>query len=150
MKYFKFLIINIIAFATLFFLFSLLFPGQVITSKTVTINVNKQKVKEKIAAIENWKNWNSFLKNIEADKNNLTQTDTVYFIAQNNNEEKWQTQFIFFAEQENTTLLNWAITQKLPWYQPWKKFSAMVLNKEVAAIMDTSLNNFKTQIELER
>ena len=46
MKHFKFLIINIVAFGSLFFLISLLFPGHVVTAKTVSIATNVLKAAE--------------------------------------------------------------------------------------------------------
>jgi hypothetical protein len=147
MKHFKFLIINIIAFSLLFFFFSLLFPGQVVTSNTISINAPKGKVKEKILATENWKDWTQFIKANDVERQNWNYMDTMIFSVENNHHTDLNTQFVFYTEQNNSTLLNWAIIEKLPWYKPWKKFSAMVLDKQVAAVMDTSLVKFKAQIE---
>jgi len=147
MKHFKFLLINIVAFSLLFFLFSLLFPSQVVTSKTVSINAAKEKVKQKILASTDWKDWNTAVKDVSAERDNWEHMDTMNFSVENNNYLQLHAQFIFYTEQDNATLLNWVLIEKLPWYKPWKKFSAMILNKHVAAIMDTSLNNLKVQIE---
>jgi hypothetical protein len=147
MKHFKFLIINIIAFSLLFFFFSLLFPGQVVTSKTISINVPEEKVKEKILATQNWKEWTPLIKANNRERQNWIYMDTMIFSVENNHHTDLSTQFVFYTEQGNSTLLNWAVIEKLPWYKPWKKFSAMVLGKQVAAVMDTSLAKFKAQIE---
>jgi len=69
------------------------------------------------------------------------------FSFENRNHDQLKTQFNIYQEQTNSVLLSWALIEKLPWYKPWKKFSAMILSKEVAAVMDSSLNSFKTQIE---
>ncbi|MGF2414184.1 MAG: hypothetical protein ACQUYJ_17765, partial [Ferruginibacter sp.] len=69
------------------------------------------------------------------------------FTFENNHQDVLQSQFNIYQEQTNAVLLNWALIEKLPWYKPWKKFSAMVLSKQVAVVMDSSLNNLKMQIE---
>ncbi len=147
MKYFKFLLINIIAFSSLLFLFSLLFPSQVVTSKTVSITGTKEKVKEKLCNTADWKNWNVFIKESSVERNMLYNSDTMYFSFENNGHKITNTQFVIYQEQAASVLINWNLTEKLPWYQPWKKFSAMVSNKQVAAVMETSLNNLKAQVE---
>lgn len=131
----------------LFFLFSLLFPGQVVTSKTVSIAAEKQKLVNKLNDTSNWKQWNRFINGnaVESDAGN--NSDTLIFSFENNHHDKLQSQFSIYPEQTNSVLLNWALIEKLPWYKPWKKFSAMVLSKQVAAVMDSSLNIFKTQAE---
>ena len=146
MKHFKFLLINIVAFGLLFFLFSLLFPSQVVTSKTVSITASKEAVTEELINTANWKQWNTF-SNIGMIKNNSqNNNDTMSFLVVNNKNEV-SSNFVIYNEQANAVLLNWTIVEKLPWYKPWKKFSAMILNKQVAAAMDTSLNNFKAKVE---
>jgi hypothetical protein len=147
MKYFKFLLINIIAFSLLFFLFSLLFPSQVVTSKAVSINGTNQKVKEKLNNTAGWKNWNVFIKENEVVKEVISTNDTLYFSFESSGHKITNTQFVIYQEQTASVLVNWTLTEKLPWYQPWKKFAAMVSNKQVAAAMETSLNNFKAQAE---
>ncbi|NOT94618.1 hypothetical protein [Ferruginibacter sp.] len=147
MKHFKFLLINIVAFSFLFFLMSLLFPGQVVTSKTVSITVSKEKVTEKLNNISNWKAWNGFVAGNAVKSNTGNNSDTLIFTFENNHQDVLQSQFNIYQEQTNAVLLNWALIEKLPWYKPWKKFSAMVLSKQVAVVMDSSLNNLKMQIE---
>ena len=146
MKYFKFLLINIVAFSLLFFLFSLLFPSQVVTSKTVSINESKGAVIEKLNNTDDWKTWNRFVKEGTVKNNTLNNRDTLLFYSITNNREIISN-FIIYAEPTNSVLVNWAVIEKLPWYKPWNKFSAMILSKNVAAVMDTSLNNLKIQIE---
>ncbi len=147
MRYFKFLLINIIAFSSLFFLFSLLFPSQVVTAKAVSITGNKQIIKEKLSNTGDWKNWNAFIKENLVEKGAAASSDTLYFSFESNGHTINNTQFIIFEEQTASVLVNWTLSEKLPWYQPWKKFSAMVSNKQVAGAMEASLNNFKVQIE---
>ena len=118
-----------------------------VTSRTISINAPKGKVKEKILATENWKDWTQFIKANDVERQNWNYMDTMIFSVENNHHTDLITQFVFYTEQNNSTLLNWAVIEKLPWYKPWKKFSAMVLGKQVAAVMDTSLANFKAQIE---
>ena len=147
MKHFKFLMINIVAFGSLFFLISLLFPGQVVTAKTVSITGSKEKVLSKLNDTGHWKEWNGFISGNKVNANGNNNSDTLSFSFENNNYDLFQTHFNIHEEQTNTVLLNWALVETLPWYKPWRKFSAMVLNKEIAAAMDSSLNNFKTQVE---
>ena len=147
MKYFKFLLINIIAFSSLFFLMSLLFPGQLVTSKTVSITVSKEKVAEKLNNTSNWMAWNVFIAGNAVKSSTGNNSDTLIFTFENNHQDVLQSQFNIYQEQTSSVLLNWALIEKLPWYKPWKKFSAMVLSKQIAVVMDSSLNNLKLQIE---
>ncbi len=146
MKHIKFLLINIIAFSFLFFLMSLLFPSQVVTSKTVSVAATKESVIEKLKNTADWKKWNTFSNSEMVNNNAKNISDTLSFSLVNSNHEI-TSNFFVYKEETNTVLVNWAIVEKLPWYKPWKKFSAMVLGKQVAAEMDTSLNNLKVQIE---
>lgn len=146
MKYFKFILINIIAFGMLFFLFSLLFPSQVVTSKTFSVAATKNAVLQKINNTADWQNWNA-LSTTGAVKNISTSvSDTMFFIIENNSQQI-AANFILYQEQTNSVLINWAVVEKLPWYKPLKKFRAMILSKNIAAVMDTSLNKLKVQIE---
>jgi hypothetical protein len=147
MKHFKFLLINIVAFGSLFFLISLLFPGQVVTAKTVSIAGSKEKVLAKLNDTPHWKEWNVLVNDntVRADSNN--NSDTLSFSFENRNHNLLHTHFNIHQEPTNTVLLNCALVETLPWYKPWRKFSAMVLSKEIAAVMDSSLNNFKAQVE---
>ena len=147
MKYFKFLLINIAAFSFLFFLISLLFPGQLVTSKTVSVAASKAIISAKLQNTGDWKSWNGFVNGNAVANHASNNADSLVFSFENNNHSKLQSHFILYQEQANAVMLNWALVEKLPWYKPWKKFSAMVLSKEVAAVMDSSLNNFKTQAE---
>ena len=147
MKYFKFLLINIVAFSFLFFLLSLLFPGQVVISKSISLAAAKEKVAEKLNNTRDWKKWNGFVNENPVTANAGNTGDSLIFSFENDNHDLLQSHFNIYQQEAGTILLNWGLLQKLPWYKPWKKFSAMVLNKEIAFAMDSSLNNFKTQIE---
>ena len=149
MKYFKFILINVIAFGMLFFLFSLLFPSQVVTSATVSVAATKNVVTKKINNTSDWPIWNALAKNGIINNNTRPGSDTMLYIIENNN-RKVEANFIIYQEQTNSVLVNWAVVEKLPWYKPWKKFSAMILSKNMAAVMDTSLNKLKTQLEAEK
>lgn len=147
MKHFKFILINIVAFGGLFFLISLLFPGQLVTSKTITIAVSKEKIATKINNTTDWKSWNGFVVGSTVSTHTTNNTDSLVFSFQNKGNNQVRSHFILYQQLPNAVMVNWALIEKLPWYKPWKKFSAMVLSKEVAAVMDSSLNTFKTQIE---
>ncbi|MBS1511373.1 MAG: hypothetical protein JST86_11070 [Bacteroidetes bacterium] len=148
MKYIKFLLLNIVAFGGLFFIISLLFPGQVVTSKTISINSTKEKIATKVQAIAQWPQWNLLSNNgsVSADAGNTA--DSLVFHLQNNNGSELMFRFTVY-DQQNTRVLNWDVVQQLPWYKPWRKFSAMVLNKDIANAIDSSLNIFKQQVEVQ-
>jgi hypothetical protein len=147
MKHFKFLLINIVAFSALFFLISLLFPGQLVTSKTISVAVSKEKIAAKLNNTTDWKSWNGFADATAVTTHTTSNADSLVFSFENNSHHQLQSHYILYQEQANAVMLNWALIEKLPWYKPWKKFSAMVTSKEVAAVMDSSLNTFKIQIE---
>ncbi|MGC4104493.1 hypothetical protein [Ferruginibacter sp.] len=147
MKHFKFLLINIVAFSFLFFLLSLLFPGQVITSKTVTISGSKEKLVSKLNDTTAWKQWNSFVQNNVVGESHSANSDTLNYAFTSINDNTLHSQFFLFDNAGNSVLLNWNLVEKLPWYKPWKKFSAMVLSKNVAVVMDSSLIKLKALVE---
>jgi hypothetical protein len=140
MKYVKFLVINIIVFGGLFFLISLLLPSSVGVSKSVSINSNKKKVAQQIAALQNWNVYSSTTTTI------LEQSDSVIKI---NHPSKGYGNLtsIFIVDGENTVNVSWALQQKLRWYLPWEKFAAMVKEKSWIAGMDSSLNKLKMLCE---
>ncbi|GAB2822370.1 hypothetical protein [Ferruginibacter profundus] len=147
MKYLKFLLINIIAFSLLFFLISLLFPSQLVTSKSISVVAAKEKIAAKLNNTADWKQWNGFISGNATITNTANDKDTLVFSLENNSSNKLESHFNLYQEQTNSVLVSWALIEKLPWYKPWRKFSAMVLSKQVAAVMDSSLNNFKVQTE---
>jgi len=147
MRHFKFLLINIVAFSFLFFVISLLFPGQVVTSKSILLGATKEKVAEKLNNTAGWKQWNVFDSDNTITANAGNTGDSLIFSFENDSHNQLQSHFNLYQQQANAITLNWGLVEKLPWYKPWKKFSAMVLNKEIASAMDSSLNKFKTQVE---
>ena len=113
MKYFKFILINVIAFGMLFFLFSLLFPSQVVTSATVSVAATKNVVTKKINNTSDWPIWNALAKNGIINNNTRPGSDTMLYIIENNN-RKVEANFIIYQEQTNSVLVNWAVVEKLP------------------------------------
>lgn len=139
MKYFKFFLLNVIVFGTLFFLISLLFPSYVGVSKSISINSNRSKVANTIAAFNTW--------NVYSGKKNtiLMQTDSLVKVQHNTINENLQS--VFIIEGEQTVNVSWGLQQKLKWYNPIQKFAAMVKEKTWIAGMDSSLNKLKTICE---
>jgi predicted PurR-regulated permease PerM len=139
MKYIKFLIINLIVFGMLFFCISLLLPSTVSVSKSVIINCKTAYAVNEVKAIQNWPTWNVYTSN-----NNKVElaNDSIVKVAHPSNASGNLLSTFFFANESATTV-NWVLQQRLHWYNPIEKFSALLKEKTWITGMDSSLNKLK-------
>lgn len=148
MKYLKFLIINILVFGALLFGISLLFPPKNAISKSVNVTGSKQTCQNIITDTSGWKNWNrlAFQQSVKS-KTSTVHTDTTLSVEYGNSSNLITDVFEIYTADSLQSVVTWKKTEKLPWYAPFKKFRAMVMNKTIAAEMDSSLNLLKEIIE---
>lgn len=148
MKYFKFLLINIIVFGVLFFSLSLLFPNTINTNKAITILAGKEKVYNTIKSIQHWKQWNAFDKNGSvAIALQSSSNDTIATVWKHQDGQVLYSVHNLVAISDDSTVVNWSLQEKIKWYQPLKKFAALFTNKKTGYAIEISLDNLKKQIE---
>lgn len=148
MKYIKFLIINIIAFSIFFLLFSLLFPSVVHTSKTINIGADEKKIAENIRNTDTWKRWNEFVRSDSVRVNLMNNsTDTIITELVNNKGQKRRAIFIIINDHSDSTIVNWNLEERIRWYEPWKKFAAVLSESKYGYAMEISLGRLKKQME---
>jgi hypothetical protein len=138
MRYVKFLILNIVVFGSLFFGISLLFPSKNRFAKSVNVPVAKQRVQQILLNTSGWQQWNLLIAAESDIKQITTDTTSLHFAT-------YQKEFAFYAIPQDSlsTTLNCIYTEHLPWYNPLKKYAAMVNNKSTAWLLDTSLTKLK-------
>jgi hypothetical protein len=148
MKYIKFLIINIIVFALLLFCISLVFPSQNALSKSVNLGAGREKCATYLSDSTHWKEWNSLRFQQEHNTGyNRVNTDSVIKIQYDNHRDLVTDIYEIYSADSLENILTWKKIERLPWYAPWKKFKAMVNNKQIAAEMESSLNSLKKNLE---
>lgn len=148
MRYFKFIVINIVVFAVFFLLFSFLFPSVVHTSKTINIGANKDKVVNALRTTLKWKSWNEFVRS-DSVVVSLTRTnsDTVITDWRNNKDKKLRAIFTVINDHSDSTIVNWNLEEHIHWNEPWKKFAAVLAESKYGYAMEVSLAALKKEME---
>lgn len=148
MKYLKFFLINIIVFGIFFFAISLLFPGTINNSKSITVLANKEKVYQMIKSLSDWKTWNEFSKTNRIEVVlNFASPDSISTTWKKKNGDTLLSSLNLITIGEDSTAVNWVLQKKIKWYQPFNKFATMLTDKEMSRGMEMSLDNLKTLIE---
>ncbi len=134
MRYVKFFILNIIVFGSLFFGISLLFPSKNRFAKSVNIPAAKQRVQKILLNTNSWQQWNLLITGENTVKQITTDTHGLHFVTA-------EKEFAFYTVPQDSlsTTVNCIYTEHLRWYNPVKKYAAMVNNKTTAWLLDTSL-----------
>ncbi len=139
MRYVKFLILNIVVFGSLFFGISLLFPSKNKFAKSVNIPVAQQRVQQLLLNTANWQQWNLLVAPQNTIKQITTDTAGLHFTTA-------EKEFAFYTipQDSASTTVNCIYTENMYWYNPLKKYAAMVNNKGTAWLLDTSLSKLST------
>ncbi len=152
---------------------SALLPSQVMTSKWVLIDGDKDSILNKIRDINSWPKWNGLLQQVSEleirQKPSLTDTGSrIYWkdargrsneiVVTGNNEKGLATDMLvegqrpllsgFSVEkrQADSVQVVWYIVEDLKWY-PWEKFYGMMAADMKGPQMQESLNQFKARQE---
>jgi hypothetical protein len=135
MKYIKFLFLNIVVFGTLFLIISLLLPANV--GARVDFNLPNNTKDSFLTKIKNTQQWCALAPNLTTI---VAQNDSVLHIAHSaTNGTNYQSVFTFYKQDSGKAA--WTLQQKLPWYNPFAKFRAMVAERTTATIMDSCVKS---------
>ena len=144
MRHLRFLLLNIIIFSLLLFGMSLLFPSHSYQNKSTSIFTSKDSCIAVITDTARWKNWYQ----LSGSSNFKIYIDRQYGDSLTSvliDHYDLQTEDIFelFGTGSNNHLFTWRHIEDLVWNKPWKKFAAMINNKQTAATLETSLDLLK-------
>lgn len=145
MKYFKFLVLNVIVFGGLIMGISLLFPSVIRTSKTINIAKEQSVILAKVNDVTTWKDWNTFSQP-DAKLTIIKDSDYVSSAWDFTSGRNMHCEIMVYKSAGDSTPVSFMVTEKLKWY-PWEKFRAMVSDKAIGNAIEVSLDKFKKQIE---
>lgn len=158
--------------ATIIFIFSALFPSEVMTSKWVIVGVEKKQVHAKLNNLSDYASWNDILMNREqlefhqkdssvqkgdaiSWRNNTGAFDEFLMTGSDTSGISFEIvnagslpirSGISFAQKGDSVQVVWSIVEKLRWY-PWEKVYGMMAADMKGPAMQHSLETFKSQLE---
>lgn len=144
MRIIKLAIISVIIFSLILFLMSLLIPSQVRISRAINIESSGEAIYNRIADINEWKEWNELAH------------DSIKITVQSDQKDHFETAWeyngrtihsaFWLQESANVTVVQWYFDFSLKWY-PWEKFGSIIFDKQFGPPMEKSLKNLKIQME---
>lgn len=159
MRVLKLLIISVVILFLLIMAFSALLPSQIRISRAVDILTPYETVRMKLINLEQWEQWNEFIKvlpekHVTGDsiiskplivslKNNASFVVTRW-VQQNG--KSFPAVFNIISQDSVTTTLQWYFDFKFKWY-PWEKFSSIIYDKQLGPQMEQSLLSLKEMLE---
>lgn len=164
MRYIRLLVFSIVTLGLIITLISLFFPSEIHISRAVDISMGKEKVKNLIAAPENWKQWfpgadsaeyyieKGAIKGIVNNDNSRfvvkAVTDTTVVVEHTGAKGGssimgWR---IISSGNQPGFSLQWYMDFNLRWY-PWEKFSGLILDKVYGPDMERGLSKLKSVAE---
>ena len=160
MRFLKLIVISILLLFLLLTAFSSLLPSQVRISRAVDINTSNEKLRNELLNLENWSQWNEFIKMLPDQ--NITQrrittnqlTVTLDKFSKNVVTTQWVQQngktfpavFNIISQDSLTTTLQWYFDFRFRWY-PWEKFSSIIYDRQLGPQMEQSLLSLKQLLE---
>ena len=167
MQLLKLALISIVVLFCVVTAIGLLFPSTIEVTRAVNINASPDSVKPFITNISNWKLWMQNTNNAsilfkttqtsgEGTIANISGNEiTIAHVTKDSIQLIWKTpggkiqmsNFEFISDSlKPITRLQWHFQQQLKWY-PWERFGAMMNDKILGPLMDSSLNDLKRKIE---
>lgn len=161
MRILKLLFLSIVVFGILILALSLLFPSSVRISRAINIGAQKEKVKQGLSDLKQWKHWNemtnkeeltnkkfsdSFFSSDQMEVSLVSATgDAVITSWKRYQKERINSGFNLITASDST-IVQWYFDFKLNWY-PWEKFGSIIFDKQLGPPMERSLTNFKSLME---
>lgn len=167
MQLLKLALISIVVLFCAVTAIGLLFPSTIEVTRAININAAPDSVKPFVTNISSWKLWmqntdtaNIFFKsaqtsgegtiaNISGNEITITHltSDSIQLIWKTPGGKIQTSSFEFIADSlKKVTRLQWHFQQQLKWY-PWERFGAMMNDKILGPLMDSSLNILKSKAE---
>ncbi len=169
MRLIKQVIIGVTAFSIILFLLSLLLSPRISVSKSILLNVPKEKIVAHLMDIKDWKNWNPLLQDSSLaysypsssavkwetakGKTNAIELkhyapDSIQLNVSTDNIPSFYSGFSIVSNTDGPAVvkLEWWIIEELKWY-PWEKFYGLFSESFRETYLDNTLQAFKRYIE---
>lgn len=156
MRFIKLAVISAIVLSTIIFLISLLLPADIRVSRAMDINVPKDKIIPLLQDMEQWNQWNEYVKQLPDSGKRVDRisvkspalqihlknvSDTLIQTEWEQGGKKFNSAYFLF-ESNGTTVVQWYFDFHLGWL-PWQKISGIVYDKQIGPNMETSLAKLK-------
>jgi hypothetical protein len=155
----------VVLLLVILFLFAL-FPSEISVSRIIQIKSSMSQVREKIADLREWENWNELLAAHTAGRITKSQPDRIdsnYISLDGDSVEllkagkdtvttRWQhgrksfTGNFILTEMNGMVALEWTLHFHVNWY-PWNKLASMFYEKQLGPEMENSLVNLQKELE---
>lgn len=159
MRAVKLFVISIIVLLLLLVAFSSLLPSAVRISRAVDITVANEKLRATLIDLEQWEQWNEFIKVLthkKVERKRISSKQLMVIITESNASTvstRWVQQngksfpAVFnVINHDSVTTLQWYFDFTFKWY-PWEKFSSIIYDKQLGPQMEQSLLNLKQLLE---
>ena len=133
----------------------LLFPSKVIVSRAVDITAPKDSIYKYTKNLLGWQHWVSSLQNqnIASEFETKLGNSTIKLSSSTQekvvgewiekNGDKQSTVLSIISDSNNIqSVVQWQFEQQIKWY-PWARFSSMINDKVIGAMMEQNLANLK-------
>lgn len=163
-RFYKPLLIGIAGLVVVMLGFSLILPNQVMTSKWVKVQQDKDSVINVVKNLQTWDQWNSLLRGAEAvdvkdsllswkSPNGHQNTIRIEGVEANgistsislNKSKYFNSGFSIEKRSSDSVQVVWYIIEDLKWY-PWEKFYGMMAADMKGPLMQESLDRLKTYL----
>jgi hypothetical protein len=159
MKFIKLFIISVVVLFLLMTAFSSLLPSKVRISRAIDINDTSQNVIMKIRDMNEWKEWNEYIKALAGEviaKDSVHANELSISITSSNDHTVntlWRQQngktfpgIFNIIPNASFTTVQWYFEFTIKWY-PWEKFGSIIYDKQLGPPMEKSLLNLKQLLE---
>lgn len=161
-------VIGVVGLFVVMLLFSLLLPGEVMTSKWVRVANDKDSVISTVSDLKSWPNWNLLLKDatdVQFSDSALSWTSPnghsnririegvepngVATLISLNKGDDIRSGFSIEKRDADSVQVVWYIIEDLKWY-PWEKFYGMMAADMKGPLMQESLQDLKKLLSEEK
>jgi hypothetical protein len=162
----RLIIASLVIFSIIILFLFALFPSDISVTRIIRINRPASQVREKIADLREWKNWNELLVNgpsRDVLNSQSDKTGSAYLSIGGVSVEllkagpdtvvtRWRhgrrsfTGNFNLSEMNGQVVVEWTLHFHLNWY-PWEKLASMFYDKELGPLMEQSLVNLRRELE---
>jgi hypothetical protein len=163
----KLIVASLVVFTLVILFLFALFPSDISVTRLIQIRAPENRVREKIADLRLWKDWNEFVRKpatseIAIARQNIG-ADSVYIdigsvrvnlsgVYPDSISTVWRhgadsfTGNYYLKKVNDQTIVEWTLRFHVKWY-PWTKLASMFYDKEMGPVMEKSLINLQKELE---
>jgi hypothetical protein len=162
MKYLKLGIISVVAFYLLFWMFTMLFPNNVVISRACNVGGNRDTVKHLISSNRiSYRQWLigsdtgldlrtadiPFYTAELANVDNPADADTIFWQVRKQGITPVRGGLAFYNLQADSTTVQLYYVFENKWYKPWEKLASVFYDKRLSPSIDSALQRLKAAAE---